>query len=301
MCQTPAAVSGVLPGQQRVLLEASQKKAVPEKPCLNPPAQSHSDILQGWIWKPRSGVETGLMVAPYLNLTLSNVPKNKARARGSVSSVTRSKYLPADEQFTWSSITRSGSLVPRDAITQISPSKGAPPPGSHRHPGPGTVPMVELGCPQAPRQLAGLSRPDPPPTDINTSWLGPQATAIIFGGGFICHVLFVFRPGCATCSRAAGQALVSFDTDGGTHGERGPAKVGRASLLVSHPLRKAGKCGTGIPLLGGFPLTFQHHGQVQPRAGAAPFWEGIMQTTGGWFWLCREPRCFKHWTLQPLS
>lgn len=57
------------------------------------------------------------------------------------------------------------------------------------------------------------------------------------------------------CSRAAGQALVSFDTDGGTHGERGAAKVGRASLLVSHPLRKVGKCGKGIPLLGGFPLS----------------------------------------------
>lgn len=141
-------MSGVLPSQQRVLLEASQKKAVPEKPRLNPPAQSHSDILRGWIWKPRSGVETGLMVAPYLNLTLSNVPKNKARARGSVSSVTPSKYLPADEQFNWSSITRSGSLVPRDAITQISPSKGAPPPGFHGHPGLGMVPTVELGAPK---------------------------------------------------------------------------------------------------------------------------------------------------------
>lgn len=58
---------------------------------------------------------------------------------------------------------------------------------------------------------------EPPPPDINMSWLGPRAIAIIFTGNLIFHVRFIFRPGCARLSHAAGNVLISSDINGSTH------------------------------------------------------------------------------------
>lgn len=58
---------------------------------------------------------------------------------------------------------------------------------------------------------------EPAPLDTNTSWLGPQAITIIFTGDFISHVQFIFRPGGAKLSHAAGHALISSDIYGSAH------------------------------------------------------------------------------------
>lgn len=55
---------------------------------------------------------------------------------------------------------------------------------------------------------------EPMAPDINTSWLGPRAIAIIFTGDFIFHVRFIFRPGCARLSCAPGHVLISSDING---------------------------------------------------------------------------------------
>ena len=55
------------------------------------------------------------------------------------------------------------------------------------------------------------------PPDINMSWLGPRAIAVIFTGDFIFHAQFIFRPGCARLSHATGHVLISSDLNGSAH------------------------------------------------------------------------------------
>lgn len=115
---------------------------------------------------------------------------------------------------------------------------------------------------------------EPTPPDINTSWLGSRAVAIIFAVDFIFHVRFIFRPGCARLSHAAGHVLISSDINGSIH----MGEVSGGWLLGLCEKKQSFEKGKGLPCLGCFVswLTLQQ----PPGLARAPFWEDIMQPKG---------------------
>lgn len=82
---------------------------------------------------------------------------------------------------------------------------------------------------------------EPTPPDINVSWLGPRAITIIFIEDFIFRVRFIFRPGCARLSHAAGHSLISSDIHGSTHVRKGEQRAASGFLCEKMQSFKKGK------------------------------------------------------------